>query len=281
MTRHRRHRRAVLSTIVSSRSCCDDVWNPPSDVAYPEGMVRLPRRAIDSFDNAANPDRRPMRWLTMLLAAAAALALLSGGATRVREYCHGPEAEPVEAYLLDPNAQRPQVNTVATLLGIEYGMTVEQVDALMPLDAVERTLPGGEGLPSHSWAWDGLLVSVNFEGEQRTVSDPLVARTEGAAPYVLLPRGLVLGRSRLSDFVAVFGAPTVVDASQETGRMELDVGWEVSTDVRELFEVSLVVPLDIGADVDSAICSTVPYLYQEPAFTLLEDEGEDRPACLY
>ncbi len=196
-----------------------------------------------------------------------------------------PEAAGVDSYLLDQDERPPASFEVESLMGIEGGMTVEQVDALMPSDAVERTEVGvRKNEAVRSWAWDGLRVSVTFETNHRTVSEPVISR-EDAAPHVLLPRGLILGRSTLSDFVAVFGAPTATDESYATGRLEVDVGWEVETDVRELFSASLVHPPELDVDpLSGGLCDTTPYLYTEPSFTFPFRDDEDGPiegaACL-
>ncbi len=240
-------------------------------------MVRSRLGAGEAVDRAADPDRRPMRWLGLLVAACTALAFLLGGLARVGDRFGGPGPAPVETYLIDSNEQPPESFEVATLLGIEYGMTLEQVDALMPVDAVERTVPGDRRtLPARRWEWDGLYVTVQFDRELRTVSDPGVGRTKETAPHVLLPRGLILGRSQLRDFVAVFGAPAGADQTFETGRHELDIGWDVSTDVTDLFSVSIVVPSDVEP-LSAGICSTVPYRYSEPAHALFEPDEEDSP----
>ncbi len=257
-------------------------------------VARPPQRSARSVDRwqgvdaAADPDRRLMRLLGLCVALAAVLGGLTGAAGWVIERVN-PRSAPIDRYLVDPDGRAPGTSAATSMLGINHGMTVEQVDRLMPDDAVETTeAPDLEGsLASRSWSWDGLSETVEFEPRLFTVSGPIVSREDAAAAsHVLLPRGLILGRSTLRDFVAVLGVPTAADQSAKTGRPELDLGWEVMNesvpDQTDFIEVALLIPTDevVGDPLGNAICSVVPWVYAEPTVSSvppLTDVTDEQP----
>jgi hypothetical protein len=106
------------------------------------------------------------------------------------------------------------------LLGIHDGASIDEVINMFPRDVFPTISPDltGSGYVTYTWAWKGILLSVDMQVSTRSTSHPHVLLESGSLGkvYASLPRGLMLGRSTVADIVKAYGQPDKAAAVTET-----------------------------------------------------------------
>jgi hypothetical protein len=181
-------------------------------------MAPLLRRMLSVVDRLADPNRRLMRSLGLVIAVGglvgamsvvvvAATGLISSDTERYR----------IEEYITDdPSAPPESRSTDDKLWGVGLGTRVEVIDKMFPPDDDEPTITRFGRKLSYEWHFKGLRLVVEVDPITRaSTGDVSVYGPGDPGVYASLPRHLLLGYSTMADALRAYKAAEPVHAGAD------------------------------------------------------------------
>ncbi len=205
-------------------------------------MARSNRRGGSRTDRFIDPAQRPTRvgqailmWLGVLVG----LGAVSGGADKLWDWVQ-PDPVPFADYITSNPDVPPKANSTSmTIVGIQDGMYIDEVEKMMPEDADYFPTPSEPPGTTHAqWRWRGLYVNLDIDDESGETSGLLITRDEPSPVYASLPGGLLLGHSTLADIANSLGHPDEIRSTFEEGDVDDSLVYYPETDDRSIIVLS-------------------------------------------
>lgn len=237
------------------------------------------------IDRAADPNRRLLRWIGLVVAVVAALGLMAGAIKHVLGGDdHEANQRPSDRWISDDGAppERLPADNETGFLGLGLGAPVASVEDLLgrPTEVIDDQSDSGDGTVQY-WDRDGLRFSfrVNDVGALTHMS---VSWATGSTKRIGLPHKLVLGQSTLAEVLATYGPPVDVGWTAAENAAFYVFQWRDGPEATEYVAFTLLIeggagdaPLD---DVNS-LCESVMTTYELSYVPTSDIEALETPRC--